>query len=96
MNDRSRPREGKRFGEPREGHGGPSGGDIPPDSRGDESLQRGGGVEKAVGQKSRSGFAAKAVEQKQPCEVTRATGGMSAWEESKHEQADLVAIHSCD
>ena len=86
-----------------EKHEGPRRGEIPPKQRrrvdpraGDKpTKQRGGRVKKAVGQKSRSGVAAKAVGQKQQV-VVQVTGGMSAGEESKREQADLVTRHVCD
>ena len=86
-----------------EKHGGPRRGEMPPKQRrrvdpraGDKpTKQRGGRVKKAVRQKSRSGVAAKAVGQKQQV-VVQVTGGMSAGEESKREQADLVTRHVCD
>lgn len=52
-------------------------------------MQRGGGVQKAVGQISRSGVAAKAVGQSQRCAVVQVPGGMNTWEEGMREQADL-------
>lgn len=49
----------------------------------------------ALEQKSRSGIAAKAVRQKQTCDVVRISGGMSAWEQRKREQAGHVARRVC-
>lgn len=46
-------------------------------------------------QKSRSDVVAEAVGQKQQCAVVQGSGGTSAWEERKREQANLVGQHVC-
>lgn len=82
-------KRGRTHGEDkREGkHGGPTSGDIPPDTReGRDTLptERGGGVEKLhprTGQKQ------------QQWTVVRVSAGMSAWLESKRDEAGLVTRH---
>ncbi|CAM9273673.1 unnamed protein product, partial [Pylaiella littoralis] len=80
-----------------QGHRG-SGVEVARQKKQPKAKLRGGRVGKPLGRKPRSGGVADAkdVEQKQLGTVVPVAGSMSATEESKREQADLVARHVFD
>lgn len=60
-----------------------------------QPKQRGSGAKQTVRQTSRTGVATTAVEQ-QKVIIVQVFGGMTALEESRSEEENLVSRHVCD